>query len=84
MEPRTAMGVWEPPKLTLYDSTQSVHSACAALAKGLGFDIEHVWIVLLHGEGGFGSKGEPHARNVLATLAAMQAPGRPLKPALTR
>lgn len=84
MEPHTTVAVWDPPQLTLYDSTQSVHSVRAAMAKTLGLKIEHVRVIAPYVGGGFGSKGEPHAHNILAALAAMQAPGRPVKLALTR
>lgn len=84
MEPHTTVAVWDPPELTLYDSTQSVHSVRAAMAKALGLEIGHVRVIAPYVGGGFGSKGEPHAHNILAALAAMQAPGRPVKLALTR
>ncbi|HET9108774.1 MAG TPA: xanthine dehydrogenase family protein molybdopterin-binding subunit [Steroidobacteraceae bacterium] len=84
MEPHTTVAVWEPPKLTLYDSTQSVHSVRAAMARTLGLDIGQIRVVAPSVGGGFGSKGEPHAHNIVAAVAAMQAPGRPVKLALTR
>ncbi len=84
MEPHTTVAVWEPPRLTLYDSTQSVHSVRTAMARTLGLQIEQVRVIAPYVGGGFGSKGEAHAHNVLAALAAMQAPGRPVKLALTR
>jgi len=84
MEPHTTVALWEPPKLTLYDSTQSVHSVRSTVARTFGLEAEKVRVVSPYVGGGFGSKGEPHAHNILATLAAMQVPGRPVKFALTR
>jgi xanthine dehydrogenase YagR molybdenum-binding subunit len=84
MEPHSTVAIWDPPHLTLYDSTQSVHSVRAAMAKTLGLEIERVRVIAPYVGGGFGSKGEPHAHNILAALAAMQAPGRAVKLALTR
>ena len=84
MEPHTTVALWESPKLTLYDSTQSVHSVRNTVAKTFGFDVEQVRVVSPYVGGGFGSKGEPHAHNILAALAALRVPGRPVKLALTR
>ena len=84
MEPHTTVALWEPPKLTLYDSTQGVHSVRNTVAKTLGLDAEQVRVISPYVGGGFGSKGEPHAHNILAALAAMRVPGRPVKLALTR
>jgi xanthine dehydrogenase YagR molybdenum-binding subunit len=84
MEPHATVALWEPPKLTLYDSTQSVHSVRATVAKTMGLDVEQVRVISPYVGGGFGSKGEPHAHNILASLAALRVPGRPVKLALTR
>ena len=84
MEPHTTVALWEPPKLTLFDSTQSVHSVRATVAKTLGLEVEQVRVVSPYVGGGFGSKGEPHAHNILAALAALRAPGLAVKLALTR
>ncbi len=84
MEPHTTIAIWESPKLTLYDSTQSVHSVRTTVAKSLGLKVDQVRVVSPYVGGGFGSKGEPHAHNILAALAALRVPGRPVKFALTR
>ena len=84
MEPHTTVALWEPPQLTLYDSTQSVHSVRATVAKTFGLAVEQVRVVSPYVGGGFGSKGEPHAHNVLAVLASLRVPGRAVKFALTR
>jgi xanthine dehydrogenase YagR molybdenum-binding subunit len=84
MEPHTSVAVWEGGTLTLYDSTQGVHPVRILLARVFGLDRERVRVVSPHVGGGFGSKGFPHAHNVLAGLAAQALPGRPVKLALTR
>ncbi|MGH8303592.1 MAG: xanthine dehydrogenase family protein molybdopterin-binding subunit, partial [Steroidobacteraceae bacterium] len=84
MEPHTTVALWDADKLTLYDSTQSVHSVRNTVSKTLGLKTEQVRVVSPYVGGGFGSKGEPHAHNILAALAALRVPGRPVKLALTR
>jgi xanthine dehydrogenase YagR molybdenum-binding subunit len=58
-----------------------VRKALAALCE---LPEESVRVVSPHVGGGFGSKGMPHAHNVLAVLAARVCGGRPAKLALTR
>ena len=84
MEPHSTIALWEADKLTLYDSTQSAHSVRAMVAKVFGLRPEQVRVVSPHVGGGFGSKGEPHAHNILVALAALRAQGRAVKLALTR
>ena len=84
MEPHTTVAHWDSDELTLYDSTQSVHSVRRTVAKTLGLRPEQVRVVSPYVGGGFGSKGEPHAHNILAALAALRVPGRAVKLALTR
>jgi len=84
MEPHSTIALWEAEKLTLYDSTQSAHSVRKAVATTLGLRPEQVRVISPYVGGGFGSKGEPHAHNILAALAALRAPGRAVKLALTR
>lgn len=86
MEPHTCVAVWEPagPRLTLYDSTQGAHTVRKTLAPVFGLPLEQVRVIAPHVGGGFGSKGLPHAHNVLAVLAAQLTGGRPAKLALTR
>lgn len=84
MEPHTTVAVWDAANLVLYDSTQSVHSVRTTVAKTLGLKVEQVRVISPYVGGGFGSKGEPHAHNILAALAALRAPGRAVKLALTR
>jgi xanthine dehydrogenase YagR molybdenum-binding subunit len=88
MEPHTTVAVWESiggtDRLTLYDSTQGVFKVRNVLAPVFGLDPERIRVVAPYVGGGFGSKGMPHAHNVLAGLAAQLVPGRPVKYALTR
>ncbi|WP_150251257.1 xanthine dehydrogenase family protein molybdopterin-binding subunit [Nocardiopsis deserti] len=86
MEPHTTTALWEEATgdLTLYDSTQGVHVVRASVAGVFGLDPERVRVVAPHVGGGFGSKGEAHAHDVLAAMAARALPGRPVKLALTR
>ncbi|WP_314174082.1 xanthine dehydrogenase family protein molybdopterin-binding subunit [Streptomyces winkii] len=88
MEPHTCVALWEgsdsAPRLTLYDSTQGAHQVRTVLAPVFGLPAESVRVISPHVGGGFGSKGMPHAHNVLAVLAARVCEGRPVKLALTR
>jgi xanthine dehydrogenase YagR molybdenum-binding subunit len=84
MEPHTTVAIWEGGDLTLYESTQGVHTVRRAVARVFGLDRDRVRVVAPHVGGGFGSKGLPHANTILATLAAQMIEGRPVKFALTR
>ena len=90
MEPHTCVAVWESaaadgePRLTLHDSTQGAHAVSRKIAPLFELAPERVRVISPHVGGGFGSKGMPHAHNVLAVLAARFAAGRPVKLALTR
>ncbi|QWZ09208.1 xanthine dehydrogenase family protein molybdopterin-binding subunit [Nocardioides panacis] len=85
MEPHACTALWQDgPRLTLHDSTQSVHGVRTRLSGILGLDPEAIRVVSPYVGGGFGSKGMPHAHNVLVVLAAQLLPGRPVKLVLTR
>lgn len=84
MEPHASIVVWDGTRLTLYDSTQGVHVVREEMATAFGLDPDNVRVVAKNVGGGFGSKGAPHSHNVLAIMAAMRVPGRPVKLALTR
>lgn len=88
MEPHASIAIWSErdgrPSVTMYDSTQGVHAARKALAPTLGLEPDQLRVVAPHVGGGFGSKGGPHAHNVLVLLAAQRSGGRPVKLALTR
>ncbi len=64
LEPHATTALWEPGAdvpLTLWDSTQGVHPARAAVAKVFGLDEPRVRVICPFFGGGFGSKGTPHA-----------------------
>jgi xanthine dehydrogenase YagR molybdenum-binding subunit len=86
MEPHTTVARWDPATghLTLHDSTQSVHQVRDTLAPLFGLATGQVSVIAPHVGGGFGSKGPPHAHDVLACLAARAVPGRDVKLPLTR
>lgn len=88
MEPHACVAQWAMrdgrPAVTLYDSTQGVHVVRKTLAPMLDLEPEQLRVVAPHVGGGFGSKGAPHAHDVLALLAAQRSGGRPVKLALTR
>lgn len=88
MEPHACIAQWGShegrPEVVMYDSTQGVHAVRKALAPIFGLEVAQLRVIAPHVGGGFGSKGAPHAHNVLALLAAQRAAGRPVKLALTR
>ncbi|MBU9762692.1 xanthine dehydrogenase family protein molybdopterin-binding subunit [Mycobacterium sp. TNTM28] len=88
MEPHACIAHWAwrdgRPAVTLYDSTQGVHVVRKTLAPLFDLQPEQLRVVAPHVGGGFGSKGAPHAHDVLALLAAQRADGRAVKLALTR
>ena len=84
MEPHTTVALWTGDGLTLYDSTQGVHTLRSAMAQVLGLDPERIRVVAPYVGGGFGSKGRAHAHVVLAVLAAQVVAGTPVKFPLTR
>lgn len=88
MEPHACIAIWDEsgdrPQVTLYDSTQGVHTVRSTLAPLFGLEPGRLRVLAPHVGGGFGAKGAPHAHNVLALLAARRCAGRPVKFALTR
>jgi xanthine dehydrogenase YagR molybdenum-binding subunit len=84
MEPHATLARFEDGKLTLYDSTQGVHTVRTGLAPVLGLDAGHIRVISPHVGGGFGSKGTAHAHLVLAAMAAQALPGRWVALPLTR
>lgn len=77
MEPHACIAQWAVrdgrPAVTLYDSTQGVHVVRKTLAPMLDLEPEQMRVVAPHVGGGFGSKGAPHAHDVLALLAAQRS-----------
>lgn len=84
LEPHTAVAVWADDRLTVYDSTQHPHGVAAALASALGIEQDRIRVVAPYVGGGFGSKGGPHAHDVLTAMAARKLPGRAVKFAVPR
>ena len=84
MEPHTTVALWRDARLTVYESTQSVHGVRKTLSGLFGLRPEQVDVSAPFVGGGFGSKGLLHAHAVLAVMAAQAVPGRPVKLALTR
>ncbi|MFP5348205.1 MAG: xanthine dehydrogenase family protein molybdopterin-binding subunit, partial [Actinomycetes bacterium] len=88
LEPHSCIATWdegeERPRLTVHDSTQGAHGVASTLAQVFGLPQQDVRVISPYVGGGFGSKGLPHAHNVLAAMAARKLPGRPVKLALTR
>ncbi|GAB4071368.1 xanthine dehydrogenase family protein molybdopterin-binding subunit [Angustibacter speluncae] len=90
MEPHAVTARWddEPeddePTLVLHASTQSVHGVVRTIAPLLGLQPAQVLVQSPYVGGGFGSKGMPHAHDVVAALVARAHPGRPVRLALTR
>ncbi|MFZ3392539.1 xanthine dehydrogenase family protein molybdopterin-binding subunit [Rhodococcus sp. 7Tela_A2] len=84
LEPHTVVALWDGETLTLYTSTQHPHGVVSALAPALGLDSSTMRVVCPYIGGGFGSKGGPHAHDVLGALAAKAVPGRAVKFAVSR
>ncbi|MCC3275495.1 xanthine dehydrogenase family protein molybdopterin-binding subunit [Arthrobacter sp. zg-Y20] len=79
LEPHVTVAQWDGATLTLWDSTQGVHTVKGTLAQVLGLDEGQVRVIAPHVGGGFGSKGMPHVHVVMAALAAQCTDGRPVK-----
>ena len=88
LEPHTTVAVWHgddaTATLTVYDSTQGVHTIGEAIATMFGLTPDRVRVVAPYVGGGFGSKGRPHPHEILTVLAAQRLKGRPVKFAVTR
>lgn len=78
MEPHCSVAEWKDGKLTVWESTQSVHVTRRHLARTLGLKESDVRVIMAHIGGGFGSKGPLDKHTVLAALAARET-GRPVK-----
>jgi xanthine dehydrogenase YagR molybdenum-binding subunit len=84
MEPHTSVAIWNGRILTVYESTQGVHSFRASLAPLFDLAPDQVRVISPYVGGGFGSKLRIHAQAVLAAMAARELPGRAVKVTLTR
>ncbi|GAB3451129.1 xanthine dehydrogenase family protein molybdopterin-binding subunit [Streptomonospora sediminis] len=84
MEPHSTIAHWDGTRLVLHESTQGAGEVSRTVAALLGIGTDRVRVVAPYVGGGFGSKGPLHAPTVLAVLAALALPNRPVKLALTR
>jgi xanthine dehydrogenase YagR molybdenum-binding subunit len=84
MEPHTSVAIWNGHILTMYESTQGVHSVRAGLAPLFNLEPDQVRVISPYVGGGFGSKLKVHVQAVLAAMAARELPGRAVNVALTR
>jgi xanthine dehydrogenase YagR molybdenum-binding subunit len=78
MELFTTTCVWEGPKLTIYEPTQSMYGLKGAVARQLGLDLANVRTVSRYVGGGFGSRGTASSRTAWIAVAARRLK-RPVK-----
>jgi len=81
IEPRGAVAQYFPGdrQLTLYTSTQIPHLVRSMLAGAIGLPENHVRVVAPEVGGGFGSKLNFYAEEILLAFLAMQLAPRPVK-----
>jgi len=81
LEPRGAVAQYSrgDRQLTLYTSTQIPHLVRSMLAKAVGLPENHVRVVAPEVGGGFGSKLNFYAEEILVAFLAMQLAPRPVK-----
>ena len=79
----TTTCVWDGPRLTVYEPSQSMYGLKAAVAAQLGMDPANVRTVSRYVGGAFGSKGAPTSRTAWIALAARRLK-RPVKLVPTR
>jgi len=81
LEPRGAVAQYSPGdrQLTLYTSTQIPHLVRTMLAGTVGLPENHVRVVAPEVGGGFGSKLNFYAEEILLAYLAMQVAPRPVK-----
>ena len=82
-ETHASLAHWEGDSLTVWDSTQAVHSVRDGLARALKMPAAKVRVIKKYMGGGFGSKLGVNDHTVAAALLAGQA-RRPVKIVLTR
>lgn len=84
MEMHATTAAWDAGgKLTLYDATQGISDAKAAVGTALELKPDQVRVIDPFVGGGFGSKGSTWPHTALAAVAA-KAVGRPVRLMLTR
>lgn len=83
METHGSVAQWEGPRLTVWDSTQSVFDIQRGLARVLRLPLSSVRVIGHYMGGGFGSKLQVSKHTVIAALLAKKT-GRPVKVVLPR
>ena len=78
LEPRGLVADYDGSRLTVWASTQSVHTWKEGLCESLGLDPKNVRIIQMDTGGAFGSKGGIYPEYVIASYAAMKLK-RPVK-----
>lgn len=78
MEPRGVVATYDGNRLTMWVSSQSVHSTKEGLCQAMGLKPESVRVIQADTGGGFGLKGGLHPEYVLAAHYAMKHK-RPVK-----
>ncbi len=78
MEPRGVVATYDGSRLTMWVSSQSVHSTKEGLCEAMGLKPESVRVIQADTGGGFGLKGGLHPEYVLAAHYAMKNK-RPVK-----
>lgn len=78
MEPRGVMATYDGSRLTMWVSSQSVHSTKEGICEAMGLSPDSVRVIQADTGGGFGLKGGLHPEYVLAAHAAMKYK-RPVK-----
>src|SRR5258708_5493965 len=83
IELASTTAVWDGPRLTVYETTQSISTTQMNLCDRLGLEPENVRVVSRFLGGGFGVKGMFWMHTPLTALAAREL-GRPVKLVITR
>nr|WP_232524740.1 xanthine dehydrogenase family protein molybdopterin-binding subunit [Nocardioides mangrovicus] len=84
LEPHATTALWDGERLRLVEASQGPYAVASSLAPLLGLDVADVVVTSPYVGGGFGSKGMAHAPAMTAALAAITAPRRPVRLAVTR
>jgi xanthine dehydrogenase YagR molybdenum-binding subunit len=83
IELQAATAIWDGPRLTLYEESQSIFNMRDVLAQMFGLPKENVRVITKFVGSGFGSKLWPWTHCPLAAAAARQL-GKPVKLVLSR
>jgi xanthine dehydrogenase YagR molybdenum-binding subunit len=82
-ETHASIAIWKGDRLTVWDSTQGVHSVRDGLAQALNVPMSKVRVIKHYMGGGFGSKLFVSEHTIAAALLAKEAK-KPVKIVLTR